>query len=282
MISIRKILGAVGEGLGRVLRNRILWSPVLAACLLALPQGAWATSATWSAATNIDYNTLTNWAGPPASIPGTNAAETATFTDTGAGAVGVSAATAHAVDFTFSNTVGHDYTIAVANGVHQGLTGVTTTGKGVVTLACLTGPGTGTDTGTYTLTGPCTFNIGDPDQNTQVSGVITNGTGAGSLTKAGSGTLILSGSNTYSGGTTLTAGTLGIAADSVVAGGGIASGALGTGNLTVDLGALQAVGGNRTLANNIVNNTQLIANGFMSLTLNGVISGAGSLLEYIC
>lgn len=275
MISSQKIPGAVGEGLGWVLRNRILGPLVLAVCLLALPQGAWATSATWSGVTNFDYNALTNWVGPPVSIPGTTAAEIATFTNNGFGDVGVSAATANAVGLTFSNTADHDYTITVANGVHQGLTGVTTTGKGVVTL-------TGTGTGTYTLTGPCTFNIGDPDQNTNVSGVITNGTGAGSLTKAGSGTLILSGSNTYSGGTTLTAGTLGIGVDSVVAGGGIASGALGTGTLTVDSGALQAVGGDHTLANNIVNNTEFIANGAWNLTLNGVISGAGTLIEYIC
>ena len=224
MISSQKIRGAVGEGLGWMLRNRILGPLVLAVCLLALPQGARATSANWSGVTNFDYNTLTNWGGPPVSIPGTNAAETATFTNNGFGDVGISAATANAVGFTFSNTAGHDYTIAVADGVHQGLTGVTTTGTGTVTLTGLPGPGSGT----YTLTGPCTFNIGDPNQSTNVSGVITNGTGAGSLTKDGSGALILSASNTYSGGTTLTAGTSGIGVDS-----GFTSGALGTGTLTV-------------------------------------------------
>ncbi len=132
---------------------RILGTFILVGCLLALPQGAWADSATWSAATNSDYNTLTNWSGTPASIPGTNPAEMATFTDTGSGGVGVgiSAATTNAVGLTFSTTSGHNYTISVADGVRQGLTGVTTPGLGLVTLD---GPGA------YTLTGVGAFNIG--------------------------------------------------------------------------------------------------------------------------
>jgi autotransporter-associated beta strand protein len=275
MISSQKIRGAVGGGVGWVLRNRILASLVLSVCLLALPQGALATSATWSGVTNFDYNTLTNWVGPPASIPGTNPAETATFTDTGIGNVGVSAATANAVGFAFQNTATPliTYTITVANGIHQGLAGVTTTDKGEVALA-------GTGTGTYTLTGACTFNLSNAEQTTTVSGVITNGTGAGSLTKTGSGTLALSGANTYSGGTTLTDGTLGIGIDSDVFG---ASGALGNGNLMVNSGTLKAVGGNHTLANNIVINDKLAYNsdGYI-LTLNGDLSGPGALIHNGC
>jgi autotransporter-associated beta strand protein len=266
----------------------ILTALVLVIGLLALPQGAWATSATWSGATNFDYNTLTNWAGAPASIPGTNAGETATFTNTGAGNVGISAATANAVGFNFSNVIapGSSYTITVANGVNQGLTGMTSPGTGLVTLA-------GTGTGTYTLTGACPFNIGGETYpiNTTVSGVITDGTSAGSLTKDGIGILSLTGANTYSGGTTLNAGTLGIGVDSVVSGGVVTSGALGTGTLTVATGPLtvttgnlQAVGADHTLANNIVilNNAVLSVNEGYNLTLNGVISGAGALYEGLC
>lgn len=280
MISSQKTRGAVGEGLRWVLMNPILGSLVLAVCLLTLPQGAWATSATWSAATNFDYNTLTNWQGPPFSIPGTNAAETAAFTDTGAGDVGVSAATANAVGLTFSSTSGHNYTISVADGVHQGLTGVTTPGLGMVTLD---GPGT------YTLTGACTFNVGGnitSPYSTIVNGVITDGTGAGSLIKTGSGILVLQGANTYSGGTTLTGGALGIGVDSVVSGGVITSGALGTGTLTVVDGTLMVPFYGtlltRTLANNIVITDALTIGSGNNLTLNGVISGDGTLIHDMC
>ena len=44
--------------------------------------------------------------------------------------------------------------------------------------------------------------------STTFSGVISNGAGTGSLTKAGTGTLTLTGANTYTGGTTVNAGTL--------------------------------------------------------------------------
>jgi autotransporter-associated beta strand protein len=189
------------QGWGRLSlggRSRILASLTLAIGLLAIPQGGWATSAIWSAATNFDYNTLTNWAGAPASIPGTGAAETASFTNTGVANVGISAATANGVGFIFSNTLGNNYTITVANGVTQGLTDVTTLGNGGVTIARA-------GTGTVSLAaGAHTFTIG-AGQTTTVSSVIT---GAGNLTKAGTGTLILSGINTYTGLTTVTAGAL--------------------------------------------------------------------------
>ncbi len=281
MISSQKIRGARG-GLSGGMRNRILGPLVLAVCLLALPQGAWATTATWSAATNFDYNTLTNWAGAPPSIPGTNPAETAAFTDSGSGNVGIGAATANPVGFTFSNTKGNNYNITVDTNVHQGLTGVTTTGTGTVMLE-------GSTPGTYTLTGPCTFNMVDGDQTTTVTGVITNGISAGQLIKIGSGTLNLDGANTYSGGTTLKGGgTLGIGVDSVVVNGVITSGALGTGTLKVESGGTLIApfpfpGTPHTLANNIdITNASLAVNSVADLTLNGVISGAGSLIEYIC
>ncbi len=129
------------------------------------------------------------------------------------------------------------------------------------------------------------FTIGN--NNTTFGGIISDGggSGAGSIDKQGAGTLILSGANTYSGGTTLSAGTLGIGVDSVVSGGHIISGALGTGTLTVATGTLQvpdSAGVPHTLANNIVINTALTVYNGLSLTLNGVISGAGKLIEDMC
>ncbi len=63
-----------------------------------------------------------------------------------------------------------------------------------------------------------------------------------SLTKAGSGALTLGGSNTYGGGTTLNAGLLSVNA----------SGALGSGTLTISGGTIQAGGSPQTVANPVL------------------------------
>jgi len=127
-------------------------------------------------------------------------------------------------------------------------------------------------------------NLFDISNLTTFGGVISNGAGSGvgSIDKRGAGTLILAGANTYSGGTTLNAGILGIGIDSVVSGKQILSGALGTGPLTVATGNIQAAGGHRTLANNMVINNRLTADGAWNLTLNGDISGTGALVEDKC
>ena len=89
-----------------------------------------------------------------------------------------------------------------------------------LTIGALNGPGSVTDgqqaqaTSTLTVSGGGTF-----------SGVIQNGSGQVALTKTGSNTLTLSGSNIYSGGTSVSAGTL------------LATGALGTGAVTISSGA---------------------------------------------
>jgi autotransporter-associated beta strand protein len=283
MMFLEKI-GEIGQCRQRRFRTRgircIPLTLALALCLLILPRAGWSDSATWSGAAGFDYNTLTNWAGFPASIPGANPSETATFTDTGAGSVGIGAATAYPVGWIFSNTPEHDYTITVAGGVRQGLTGITTTGKGIVTSIGAAG-----GAGTYSITGPSIFNISDnedPFKSTTFATVITDGDGAGILDKTGDGLITLSGANTYSGGTMLNAGTLGIGIDSAVSEGQVVSGALGTGILTVASGNIQASGGYYTLANDIVIHKTLNASGAFNLTLNGSISGTGALSEYIC
>ena len=98
--------------------------------------------------------------------------------------------------------------------------------------------------------------------------------------------MCLQGANTYSGGTTLNGGALGIGVDSAVCGGGITSGALGSGTLTVVDGTLivpyYAIPQPHTLANNIVIKEALTIGSGNDLTLNGVISGAGTLTQDIC
>ncbi len=68
----------------------------------------------------------------------------------------------------------------------------------------------GAGTITSTAAGTPTFSIGNNDQTSAFSGVITNSAGTLSLAKVGSGALTLSGTNTYNGSTLVSLGTLAV------------------------------------------------------------------------
>lgn len=104
----------------------------------------------------------------------------------------------------------------------------------------------------------------------------------------------LNGQNTYAGGTALTAidatsptanANLGFGSSSVLSGSTIVSGPLGTGTLTLgsattgNASSVEALGGARTIDNPIAlpfNQSNLVVRGSNDLTLNGAISGFGS------
>ncbi len=138
------------------------------------------------------------------------------------------------------------------------------------------------------------FSIGNVEVATGANTFTLSGpvNGAGLLTKTGSGNLILTGSNGYTGGTALTAGTITFNTNT----------ALGTGTVTTTGGTTLAAGVNDpsggqvlTLANafslgtgattidlqgstlTFGNDSSIVADG-TALTLNGVVSGAGSLV----
>ncbi len=117
----------------------------------------------------------------------------------------------------------------------------------------------GADAGTIEVTAGNTTTI-------NVNLVGTNG-----LAKAGTGTLVLSGDNTYAGGTALDAGTIRVSN----------SAALGTGALTMAGGTTLAAGANGLTVGNAVvtNGVGTIDTGANTLTLAGVISGAGSIAK---
>ena len=127
------------------------------------------------------------------------------------------------------------------------------------------------------------------DANTAtISGVISNsaaGSPAG-FVKTGGGTLVLAQSNTFDGPATLSGGTLRLLQANAITGGVTATSgtlalgndaALGTAVLTLSGGELAADGAARTLANNIVVTSSGALTGIQTLTLDGVISGTGSL-----
>lgn len=129
------------------------------------------------------------------------------------------------------------------------------------------------------------------DANTAtISGGISNsavGAPAGFI-KTGAGTLVLSQANTFDGPATLSGGTLRLTlANTITSGVTVTSGtlavgddnALGTTDITMSGGTLQADGAARTLANNIVATNTVTLGGSQTLTLNGVISGTGSLTK---
>jgi autotransporter-associated beta strand protein len=162
-------------------------------------------------------------------------------------------------------------------------------GSGLVTMA----DGTTLTNNTDNLNVANNFSIGNVTVATGANTFTMSGTigGVGLLTKTGSGNLILTGNNSYTGGTALTAGTITIGTNT----------ALGTGTLTTTGGTILVAGTTTgtntvlTVANDIslgvgtlginlqgnslnFNNDGSIVTDGASLTLNGVVSGAGTLV----
>eukprot|EP01036_Dinobryon_divergens_P036392 gene36393-47375_t len=103
--------------------------------------------------------------------------------------------------------------------------------------------------------------------NAGVDGTYGNGDdGAVKVVKAGSGELILNAANTHSGGTQLDAGTLTFGHNS----------AAGTGTLTLNVGNLQASGGDRTLANAVTLGGNVTLAGANTFTFTGATTLTGN------
>lgn len=129
-------------------------------------------------------------------------------------------------------------TVSTIDGAHN-LT-IDTNGTGDTTFSgaiggstALTGLSVTTDVlsaGSISLADSSTLDITNTGAS-EIDGVISGS--ATALTKAGDGTLILSGANTFSGGSTISAGVLKLG---IATNGGITSGPLGTGTITVETG----------------------------------------------
>ena len=164
-------------------------------------------------------------------------------------------------------TMAADRTITLNGSGALTLSGkLTNIGDSVRTLTVNNGTGTGSTTlltiGSYDLTGVGSTgarnDIINGSGNVTISGVVADGTSAGSsLTCSGGGILTLSGSNTYSGGTTISSGT-------VKVGSATALGA-STGAVSVAAGAALDLNG-KTMTNT------------NALTLNGTGAGSGGAL----
>ena len=137
------------------------------------------------------------------------------------------------------------------------------------TIGSLSGAGVVTNS----VSAPVTLTVGGDNSSTTFSGLISDIGAAGSLQleKIGTGTFTLTGANTYVGGTLVQGGELVVGA----------SGALGTGPVTIAAGgAVQFGTATTSLSNPIVlsgSGVQTIDTGSQTVTLSGAITGAGAL-----
>ena len=199
----------------------------------------------------VDQATDTTYAGIIQDVDGIISSGNGTaFTKSGIGTLTLSG------DNTYSkNTTVSGGTLEVSGSLYSD---GTVSASGVITSTITISAGTLDVTGSGsigsgaafdgTITNSGTFNYNSTTDQ-ELSGIIS---GAGALTKDNSSTLTLSGANTYTGATTIDAGTLEIG---------------GTGRL-----------GSGSYAGAIVNNGILNYNSSATQTLNGVISGSGSLV----
>jgi autotransporter-associated beta strand protein len=104
-----------------------------------------------------------------------------------------------------------------------------------------------------------------------LSGIVSDGGGAGSIVKTGSNTLTLSGNNTYSGGTTINAGTIKVSNTNALGSGGISV----ANNTTLQAGAAVTTANAITLD---AGTATLHTNGH-NWTLSGAITGGGNLTK---
>jgi autotransporter-associated beta strand protein len=119
-----------------------------------------------------------------------------------------------------------------------------------------------------------------------VTGIIGNGSGVIALAQNGAGNLTLSGANTFSGGTSLTSGTITLGSSSIVTGGNLVSGPVGTGTFHIGSGpnpvTLQTAnssGTTRSIENNISLDGDIIFASTQTtgrIALNTLYSGSGA------
>ncbi len=173
-------------------------------------------------------------------------------------------------DVTASNvTFNNSGTLSLTGGNLTGI-GELTNGTGgtidigagrTLSLATLTSTG-GSATGAGTIEASTAFNFNAGSYATKLTGTAV-------LNKIGSGTVILTGTNTYTGGTNISGGTLSVASDA-----SLGNGALSFSGGTLNATASFATGRDATLG---ASGGGLSADAGMTLTYNGLLSGAGAL-----
>ncbi|GAA2838004.1 autotransporter-associated beta strand protein [Aminobacter aminovorans] len=181
------------------------------------------------------------------------------------GTVNVKAGDVTASNVTFSN----NGTLSLTGGNLTGI-GELTNGAGgtidisggrTLSLATLTSTG-GNAAGAGTIEASTAFNFNAGSYATKLTGTAV-------LNKIGAGTVTLTGTNTYTGGTNISGGTLSVASDA-----SLGNGALSFSGGTLNATASFATGRDATLG---ASGAGLSADAGMTLTYNGLLSGAGAL-----
>jgi fibronectin-binding autotransporter adhesin len=188
---------------------------------------------------------------------------------------------------TFSNDASNPYTLS-GSGAIDGLTGLTVSGGGTVTIT-----NNNTYSGTTAVASGSTLRVADPTVNGGTSGSLGTGpiavdgtvifnrsdsvtvpgaiSGAGVVQQNGTGTLALSGASSYTGGTVFNSGTVQIAADNNLGG--------PSGALTFNGGTLEATASFASARGTTINapGGSFDVDSGATLTMNGIITGGGML-----
>lgn len=219
-----------------------------------------------------DFSTGANWVG--GSAPGVG--DVAVF---GAAAVTQPnlASSASISGFYFNTTGSSGYDITASAGASFTLTGRSTTGSGGTADSSAAAIRSDITSGTNTIdaplilapsSGPSTFFLA-AGGTLVINGIISDA-GAGKALSIKNGTLQLNAPNTFSGGASIDA-----SSTTLVIGD---NSALGTGTFSINSNTttLQASGGARTLANNVVFGGNTTLSGSNAFTFNGTITSSGS------
>ncbi|MEZ0255746.1 MAG: autotransporter-associated beta strand repeat-containing protein [Chthoniobacter sp.] len=241
--------------------------------------GGWLTynGVDWAA---LSGTQLIQYTGYTSGLPATGASSTANYVDTSTGVTVTANESVNTLKLAPATTA---QTMTLNSGVTLTLTSLGVLYDNTNAASSITSIGTGTLGASNSEVVVTTNGSGATSTNFLTIGSLISG-GTGSLTKSGGGTLVLTANNAFTGATRIEDGTVSVATVGAAAAAqplGAGSLAIGSGNKTATLsytGATATYGAAITLVDGGFGQFTTTNNTAATLTLGGIISGAGGLI----